>query len=151
VFAFSVFGELTNADSLYQQRRSRLRWHDWSRRWAFSPAAVAGLANLVEMKDLKYLGMTTKVTGPGLQSPRFGSLRQLGLCCCRLNNDGLIHLKHLKNLESLDLTETYINDEGLEHLVGLSSLKRLELHFNKVTNAGVEKLKKSLPGLEITR
>jgi hypothetical protein len=55
-------------------------------------------------------------------------------------DDEAIHLKALKNLNTLALSGTDITDAGLEHFEGLASLEHLYLGYSQVTDAGLEHL-----------
>ena len=54
---------------------------------------------------------------------------------------GLVHLKGLSNLQSLDLGNTKVTDAGLSHIESLTKLKYLGLYDCQVTDAGLEHLK----------
>ena len=54
----------------------------------------------------------------------------------------LVHLKGLTNLQSLDLSITFVSDAGLVHLKGLTKLQSLDLYDTKVTGSGLVHLKK---------
>ena len=47
-------------------------------------------------------------------------------------------LARLKNLHSLNLSDTKVTDAGLKELAGLESLQALNLHETDVTGAGAE-------------
>lgn len=64
---------------------------------------------------------------------------------------GLVHLKGLTELQSLDLMATNVSDAGLEHLRGLTRLQSLNLMATKVTDAGVKDLQMALPNCKINR
>jgi hypothetical protein len=65
---------------------------------------------------------------------------------------GLVNLKELENLTTLNLSNTAVTDAGLDALVGLKKLKNVNVSFcPKVTSAGVAKLQKALPSVKITR
>ena len=55
---------------------------------------------------------------------------------------GLMHLKGMTNLETLDLHGTKVTDGGLVHLRGLHNLLSIDLRFINVTNAGLVHLNK---------
>lgn len=61
----------------------------------------------------------------------------------------LEYLKGMAKLEWLDLHGTTITDSGLEHLKGLTSLTDLDLSGTDTTEDGRATLKKSLPNCEI--
>ena len=68
----------------------------------------------------------------------------------KITDDGLVHLKKLSHLQTLDLTDTQITDAGLEHLKGLTKLEYLKLTRTQVTDAGVADLQKALPNCKIS-
>ena len=45
----------------------------------------------------------------------------------KVTDAGLVHLKGLAQLQSLDLMEHQVTDAGLEHLKGLTQLQSLDL------------------------
>ena len=62
-----------------------------------------------------------------------------------ITDAGLVHLKGLTRLQTLDLLSTQITDAGLVHLKGLTNLRSLWLDGTKITDAGIADLKKALP------
>ena len=66
-----------------------------------------------------------------------------------VSDDGLSHLKGLKDLKQLSLTNTKVTDAGLTHLVGLAKLDKLLLKGTRVTPASVAALQKALPNCKI--
>ena len=62
---------------------------------------------------------------------------------------GLVHLKGLTKLQTLNLSDTNVTDAGLVHLKGLTILQTLVLIDTKVTDAGVKKLQAALPKCRI--
>lgn len=60
---------------------------------------------------------------------------------------GLVHLRGLTSLRSLDMQNTQITDAGLESLSGLTGLVQIYTHGSKITEAGVQSLKQRLPKL----
>lgn len=67
----------------------------------------------------------------------------------KITDAGLVHLKGLTKLQSLELDDTKITDSGLLHLKGLTNLRVLKLKGTRVTRAGYEKLLKALPKCDI--
>ena len=83
----------------------------------------------------------TNITDAGLiHLKELRSLRVLSLSNAKISNTGLNHLKGLTSIEELDLTSTNVSDAGLEHLRGMTELKLLDLAFTYVTDAGLEHL-----------
>ena len=62
---------------------------------------------------------------------------------------GLVHLKGLTDLQTLDLSETKATDAGLEHLKGLTELRTLDVSKTNVTYEGGKKLHQVLPKCHI--
>jgi len=67
-------------------------------------------------------------------------LKDLTLCECRMIDDnGMTHLRNLRQLELLDLTgQVGIGNRGLSFLQGLSRLKELRLARTRVSDAGLK-------------
>lgn len=59
-----------------------------------------------------------------------------------LTDAGLVHLKSLTSLKSLDLWSTKVNGTGLVYLIGLTSLESLNLQGTQVTDSVLENLMK---------
>ena len=55
----------------------------------------------------------------------------------KVTDAGLVHLKGLTELQTLQLANTKVTDAGLVHLKGLTKLQKLELYNTKVTDAGL--------------
>jgi len=62
---------------------------------------------------------------------------------------GLVHLKGMTSLKSLNLLSTKVTDAGLVHLKGLTGLQTLTLHKTQVTPTGVKDLQAALPKCRI--
>lgn len=69
----------------------------------------------------------------------------------KITDDGLVHLKALTHLQTLNLGSTKVTDVGLEHLKGLSSLETLNIRNTQVTDKGVKTLQDALPNCKIAR
>ena len=69
----------------------------------------------------------------------------------KITDEGLVHLKALTGLQTLNLSHTKVTDNGLVHLKGLTNLRSLNLINTKVTDEGVENLQKELPNCKIER
>ncbi|MDA0835430.1 MAG: hypothetical protein O2955_10895 [Planctomycetota bacterium] len=78
----------------------------------------------------------------------FSQLRRIDLINSQITDGGLLHLKGLKHLESLNLEGTQFGDEGLRHVAAMTQLKVLKLQRTKITDAGLKSLE-SLRHLEI--
>jgi len=87
-----------------------------------------------------------KIGGVFCVDSRSGDLSILRLIGWRITDEGLVHLKSITSLESLDLGNTRITDAGLEHLKGLN-LIGLDFNGTQVTDMGLPELKATLqPG-----
>jgi len=62
---------------------------------------------------------------------------------------GLVSLKGLRDLESLDLSGTRATDRGLEGLRGLKRLKEVHVRGTSVTKEGRDRFRASMPGLKV--
>ena len=78
-----------------------------------------------------------------------GEVVEVDLYGTQITDAGLVHLKGLTNLQTLNLDGTKITDAGLVHLKGLTSLETLSLNRTKVTDTGVAELQKALPDCKI--
>ena len=80
----------------------------------------------------------TKATDDGLVHLKsLKWLEELDLTNTQISNTGLAHVRELKSLRKLMLWDTKITDEGLAHLKSLKSLELLELSYTKITDAGL--------------
>ena len=110
-----------------------------------SLVSVEGLKNIYSLN----LGKT-KITDAGLvHIEGLTTLNRLYLQETKITDKGLVHLKGLHELVYLNLYGTAVTDQGLANLAGLSKLTNLYVWQTKVTEAGIDKLKKSLPGLNV--
>jgi Leucine-rich repeat (LRR) protein len=135
-----------------------------------------GLASLCGLSNLKVLSLNeTKIADAGLEGLHgVSSLEVLNLRGSLVRGEGIKHLHGLKTLHTLNLGNTPLTDAGLASLTGLAGLKRLILEGTeisdaglaslealkglkrvalagtKATEAGADKLKKALPGVEVT-
>lgn len=89
----------------------------------------------IENKHLKILDALAKHQKPGV-------LTHLEIDRTPITDDGLKHLKQIKELDSLDLEFTAITDAGLSHISHMTSLKKLDLEGTKITDAGLKHLRK---------
>lgn len=76
-------------------------------------------------------------------------LTELHLERAQITDKGLPHLRGLVNLKYLNLYGTNVSDAGLSNLEGMKKLEHLYLWQTKVTQAGADKLKKTLPQLDV--
>ncbi len=76
-------------------------------------------------------------------------LDYLSLSLSDLSDDGLLHLRSLKNLKTLEIKVTRVTDAGLESLKELRYLNFLDLKETAVMQAGVNRLHEQLPQCKI--
>ena len=109
------------------------------------------LVSLEGLKNIYSLNLgKTKITDAGLvHIEGLASLNRLYLQETKITDKGLGHLKGLHDLVYLNLYGTAVTDQGLANLAGLSKLTNLYVWQTKVTAAGIDKLKKSLPGVNV--
>ena len=94
--------------------------------------------------------MMTRVSDAGLVNLKgLTKLHSLDLDATKVTDAGLLHLKGLTKLQSLCLVGTHVTDVGLVHLKGLTQLQSLYLWRTTVTDAGVEALQRALPKCHI--
>jgi sugar lactone lactonase YvrE len=67
-------------------------------------------------------------------------LRRLELSGTAVTSAGLVHLKHLKNLEILNVCLTAVSDDGFEHLAGMTKMRRMVVCSSKITGSGFKHL-----------
>ena len=75
--------------------------------------------------------------------------RVISVLNTNVTDEGLKHLKNLKNLRILMLSDTQVTDAGLEHLKQLPNLREVHLDGTPTTAAGREKLRQAIQELEI--
>ena len=93
-----------------------------------------------------------KVTGDGLVQLRgLTKLQTLDLEFLGLTDAKLVHLKEMNNLQKLSINFTKVTDAGLVHLKGLSNLNVLKITGTRITSAGDDELRQALPNCEIER
>ena len=111
--------------------------------WLFRLQRVQFAAPITVLVFLGWIGMT------GLGNDHFvsvflgqvkrtdaGEIRHLA-ANSSVTDGRLVHLKELRNLESLDLSSTRVTDAGLVHLKGLTNLQELTLDRTQVTDTGL--------------
>jgi sugar lactone lactonase YvrE len=68
-------------------------------------------------------------------------IQRLELSGTAVTSAGLVHLKHLKNLEILNVCLTAVSDDGFEHLADLTKMKRMVVCSAKITGSGFKHLR----------
>lgn len=71
------------------------------------------------------------------------TLRTLSLEYTPVTDAGLVHLKRLPNLQSLDLSQNDhpFTDAGIQHLAGMVTLESLDLEGSQITDVGMKNLR----------
>ena len=94
---------------------------------------------------------STRIGNRGLEYlQHLPRLQNLNLQSTRITDEGLQFLSGLSRLEKLDLSHNYgITSAGLDHLRKLRNLVELDVTETKVTAGGVDRLQRYLPRLKI--
>jgi hypothetical protein len=79
----------------------------------------------------------------------FPALHTLSLSRARIGDAALVHVGKCRSLRSLDLSHTDVTDDGLHPLAGLNQLAVLDVTNTQTTDEGIERLRESLPELEV--
>jgi hypothetical protein len=91
----------------------------------------------------------TQVTDAGLVHLKWlTGLRSLNLGGTQVSDAGLVHIEGLTGLQWMSLAGTRVSDAGLVNLKGLTGLHMLNLGGTQVTDAGLVHLK-GLTGLQV--
>lgn len=116
---------------------------------------LAGLVNLegLVVAELNRLHLSnTRVSNEGLKNlTGLTKPDLLFLKNTQISDDALKHLAGLTELRVLNLHNTQISDDGLKHLAGLTKLKWLNVRNTQVSDEGVAKLRRALPGCNVSR
>ena len=62
---------------------------------------------------------------------------------------GVVHLRKISSLTTLELAKTKVTDAGLKHLAGLKGLSHLTIEGSGVTKAAVASLESTMPQLRV--
>lgn len=113
-----------------------------------------GLRALKGLTHLTHLELPERVDDSGIQwvgeLKKLELLRTRGHSNrLKLTNTGVASLSGLSQLRILDLNSNYITDDVVEHLKKLRNLKRLWLTEGRVTDSALVQLQKDIPGVEI--
>ena len=68
-----------------------------------------------------------------------------------LTDSGLVHLRGINNIESINLEKAKVSDAGLAELKHMTKLRYLILTGTNVTDSGIKTLRQSLPKLKIEK
>jgi hypothetical protein len=100
------------------------------------------LEKLWTLRELYFIGNGESVTDEGLGHLKgLKNLQTLVLPLSKhITDDGLKHLRGLTNLRSISLSETQVADAGLVHFKLLKKLQSLDVSYTGVTGVGLENL-----------
>jgi internalin A len=108
--------------------------------------ALAPLVNL-QILDLSRMDITAQGLEPLTKLPK---LRRVNLWqSARVDDKAAQYLLRMKNIETLDLSDTSVTDALLDQLQGMKQLKSLFLAGAKVTAESVERFRKARPGCRV--
>lgn len=151
---------ITDAGLTYLKRLTHLRTLDFDQHFtAFSDSSIdpqEALLNEIretrairaelskqnlpirEMERQIWLRRYAHITGTGLADlAGLTALEQLTLHAPGVTDDGLVHLKAMTRLRTLDLANTGITGAGFQHLQGATQIEELKLHSTGITDAGL--------------
>lgn len=114
------------------------------------------LVHLLPMENLRILNVgrhrRPNFTGAGLAHLKpLKWLKDVDLSDADITDEGLKGVAALENLEGLHLLGTKVTDAGLKHLYGMKTLQRLNLKGTSVTEAGLQQLRAALPECDIVK
>jgi hypothetical protein len=105
---------------------------------------LARIALLHELEDLSLVNQRA-LTDAGLVALKaLPRLKSVNLSGTKIGDAGMIHLGQCPSLRVLDLKNTDITDAGLVHLRGMRSLEIVDVEGTAVTRAGVDALTPTL-------
>jgi hypothetical protein len=94
----------------------------------------------------------SRITDTGLAPIRdLQRLVTLVIECKALTDAAIDHVQSLTKLEYLRLLSPKITDNGLVRLGNLPRLKELDICGKHITDAGVAQIRRSIPGLYVTK
>ncbi len=118
---------------------------------AMTDKGFESLKDLINLENIHF-HPESKFTGPGLvHLKNLEQLKSLELGDTQVTDEGLASLTQLQQMEAIGLTGTKITDAALKHLLDLPRLRRLELTRTAITDAGLAQLAKiqTLESLEL--
>jgi hypothetical protein len=116
----------------------------------FDKPDLACLAKLSRLTELGFWKMNVNDAGISHVGD-LTRLKVLHLDFIAITDGGLESVEGLSELEELHLVGAPITDAGLAHLRNLKSLRVLDIHPAKVSAASVERLKQSIPNLDVRK
>ena len=112
---------------------------EWTRRWWYGQSRQTTISKIKQLYKSAFSIAKT--------DDKIAVQRVMEAMCESLA--GLVHLKDLKSLRSLNLVRTKINGPGLRALTKLTNLKHLDVRLTHVDISEMAKLEESLPRLRI--
>ena len=111
-------------------------------------AAMSHLKNLAAMESLVLTGANIDDAGVS-QLAGMSNLQILNLSNSGITDAGMDHVGKLASLQMLFLARTAITDASIPQLVKLKGLRRLDIVGTGITAAGREKIRATIPRIEI--
>lgn len=110
----------------------------------------ADMASLEPLVNLEILFLPKSISDQGMVHLKpLRNLRQLYLAKTRVTDQGLTYLADHDKLEYLTLYGTLVTDAGVEELAKLKALNEVVLARTQTTRAGIETLRRACPGIDI--
>jgi len=118
---------------------------------AIRNADLALVHHFPQLRSLN-LGACRKIGDAGVVHLRgLTQLHTLNLGYTRVTDRGLVHVKELATLECLMLYRNRVTDEGLRLLIALPKLRSLNVNLTRVTDAGVREFQQARPEVKVER
>jgi serine/threonine protein kinase len=109
-----------------------------------------GLANLIHLPLVSLSMASSKLTDRGFDEIKhMENLEKLDLSKTAITSLGLTQLLSLRKLYELNLDGTFITDEALKTIASMQSLKSLSANQCHVTAKAIDELKKARPDLKV--
>ena len=111
------------------------------------------LKHFPDLEDLQLVEIFFTTEKAFSAFPTLKNLTKLNLERIHVGDEGMTYLKGCTKLRELRLINSYVTDKRLEVVKGFKNLKKLTIKggSDEVTEDGIAKLKKAMPGLEVSR
>ena len=111
------------------------------------------MAKLAALAELRTLNLAwCPVTDAQLEAClKFENLEVVTLNRTGMTGAGLVHLRPLKKLRVLNISDNPVDEENLAHLSGAPTLKMLYVRGFKTTDANIQALKDTLVSCAVYR
>jgi eukaryotic-like serine/threonine-protein kinase len=109
-----------------------------------------GLANLIHLPLISLSMASSKLTDRGFEEIKhMENLEKLDLRKTAITSMGLTQLTALKKLRELNMDETFITDEALKTIASIRSLKSISANQCHFTAKAIDELKAARPDLKV--